>query len=83
MMGITPPIDVQPGTGAPVAGAIAGDLPPGYPDPSNEVINDCIEYVVSTLNMHLGYHVEPGVTLSVPAVASTFYGIQWLSMTPL
>src|SRR5215471_15577234 len=82
MVGITPPIDPQPGTGVPVPGAAEGDLPPGIPDPSNEVINDCLERVISMLNLHLGYHVDTGITVDVPA-ASGSYGIQWLPMATM
>jgi len=55
---ITPPIDT--GTG------IAGAVPPNRPDPSNQVLNDCISNALAKINRRVGFNTVVNVPLTVP-----------------
>jgi len=79
-LGITPPIDPQPGTGAPVPGAQAGDAPTQRPDPSNAVLNDCLEMAVADLCRKCDYHENRVEAFPVAAYPAGFSGPAWVGL---
>src|SRR4029453_19138201 len=83
LVGLIPPIDPQPATNAPVPGAVVGQVPPAFPDPSNVMLDQCLEFVLSDLNLTLNFRVEHSTLTALPAMPADFTGIQWLPMTTL
>jgi len=79
-LGITPPIDPQPTTGLPVPGAHPGDAPQQRPDPSNAVLNDCLELSIQDLNRKCDYNENRVDSFPVSAVEATYRGPLFLSL---
>jgi len=79
-LGITPPIDPQGGTGVPVPGAQVGDAPTQRPDPSNAVLNDCIELAITDLNRKCDFNENRVESFAVAGVPAGTRGPVWIDL---